>query len=178
MKISVGQTEHIVRYPYPISSAKLGVRVNKKVHQVDAEKVNQQLSVPLLDPIESGSYPFDLFPLVEHGSFSPWNLHHVYLDRMPKLSIHNTAKLRWLVDHTAIQMSDHEGFVQHCTRLDKRYPSDVLVNIKESIAALIQVYTGLRQPSHTVFALRKPECGKYIWVYALADSDLISLRLR
>ncbi|KAG9098370.1 hypothetical protein FS749_003953 [Ceratobasidium sp. UAMH 11750] len=157
VKISVGQTEHIVRYPYPISSVKLGVRTNKKAHQVD-------LSVPFLDPIESGGYPFDPFPLLEHGNFSPWNLHHVYLDRMPKLSIRNTAKLRWLVDHTAIQMSDRERFVQHCTRPDKRYPSDILVNIKESITALIQVYTGLRQPSHTIFALRKPEYGIYMGI--------------
>ncbi|KAG9086359.1 hypothetical protein FRC06_003136, partial [Ceratobasidium sp. 370] len=155
MKISIRQTEYIVRYPYPISSAKVNVRVDKKTHQVN-------LTALFVNPIESGSYPFDPFPLLEHGNFSPWNLHHVYLDRMPKLTVRNATKLRWLIGHTAVQMSDRERFVQHCTQPNKRYPSDVLVNIKESIVAVIQVYTGLRRPTHTIFGLREPAHGIYV----------------
>ncbi|KAG9098372.1 hypothetical protein FS749_003955 [Ceratobasidium sp. UAMH 11750] len=157
VKVLIGKTEHIVRYPHPIRAVDVKTRVDKKAHQV-------HLTTPFLNPIASGSYPLDPFPLLQHANYSPWNLHHVFLDRMPKLTVRNPAKLRWLVEHTAFQLSERERFVQYCTARDKRHPSDVLVNIKETLAEIIQTYAGLRQTSHSIFGLQEPSHGIYMTI--------------
>ncbi|KAG9122149.1 hypothetical protein FRC07_001602 [Ceratobasidium sp. 392] len=157
MKVSIGSTEHIVRYPYPVYGAEVKVNVDKQTKQVN-------LTAPLLNPIESGGYPADLFPLLHHGNYSPWNIHHILVDRMPKLSVCNSTKLQWLVDHIAFQMSDRERFVRHCTQPSKRHSSDVLVNIKERLATLVQIYAGLGQTSCSTFALREPSHGIYMLI--------------
>ncbi|KAG8699589.1 hypothetical protein FRC09_006525 [Ceratobasidium sp. 395] len=155
MQVDIGVTTHIVKYPYPTHGTEVKVNVDKKAQRV-------YLTAPFLNPVESGGYPVDPFPLLRHANYSPWNIHHVFLDRMPKLSTRNPTNFRWLVDHTAVQMSDRERFVQHCTQPSKRHPSDVLVNIKESLATLIKLYAGLQQASQTIFGLREPSSGIYL----------------
>ncbi|KAG8737084.1 hypothetical protein FRC10_008594, partial [Ceratobasidium sp. 414] len=159
MRALVGGVQHIIRYPYPVQGAGAKTRVDKAKHHV-------YLTAPVLKPLSSGGYPCNPFPILQHTNYSPWNLHHVFLDRMPKLDLRNVtrnpAKLRWLAKHTTTQMSDRERFVQHCTHPDKRHPSDVLVNIKESLATLVQVYAGLHQASRTIFGLCEPSNGIYM----------------
>ncbi|KAG9098373.1 hypothetical protein FS749_003956 [Ceratobasidium sp. UAMH 11750] len=159
LRALAGGTQHIVRYPYPIRGVEVKTRMDKKNSHV-------YLTAPVLKPISSGGYPGELFPILQHANYSPWNLHHVFLDRMPKLAlrnvIRNPTKLRWLAKHTTTQMSNRERFVQYCTHPDKRHPSDVLVNVKESLTTLVQVYAGLRQASRTVFGLCEPSSGVYM----------------
>ncbi|KAG8769806.1 hypothetical protein FRC12_004728 [Ceratobasidium sp. 428] len=159
LRVSIKDVEHIVKFPYPIRGTMVKSRVDYESHQV-------YLIIPPLKVLESGGYPTNLFPLLQHTNYSPWNLHHIHLDRMPKLDLRNTIrnpnKFQWLIEHTTSQMSNREQFVRHCTNPVKRRPSDVLVNIKETITTLIQVYAGLRQARRVVFTLHESSRGIYM----------------
>ncbi|KAG8720489.1 hypothetical protein FRC09_009496 [Ceratobasidium sp. 395] len=159
LRVSVGEIERIVRFPYPIYGAQVKSRIDHKAHQI-------HLTTPPLKALQSGGYPTDHFPLLRHANYSPWNLHHAHLDHMPKLDLcdvlRNPERFKWLQEHVLSQMSDRERFVRHCTNPVKRRSSDVLVSIKEAITTIIQVYAGLRQPKQTVFALCESSHGIYM----------------
>ncbi|KAG8709552.1 hypothetical protein FRC09_000610 [Ceratobasidium sp. 395] len=86
--------------------------------------------------------------------------HRIYLDL--RNAIRNPGKFQWLIEHTASQMSDRERFVRHCTNLAIRRPSDRLVNVKDVITTLIQVYSGLRQARRVMFTFCEPSHGAYM----------------
>jgi hypothetical protein len=125
-----------------------------------------KLTAPIFKPLETGGYPFDRFPIVQHSNYSPWNIHHIHLDRMPKIDTRDSAKLRsWVTEHTSVQMSDRERLIQRSTHATRRRASEVLVNVKESLLVLVQDYTGVRQGPHSIFGLSEPTHGIYVIIF-------------
>jgi hypothetical protein len=110
---------------------------------------------PVFEPLKAGGYPIDKFPMLQHQSFTPWNIHHINLDRMPLLDIQNRQKLQWLVLHLVLQFSDRERYEDRIPRQNR----GLLCLLKNSFGSWIQDYTGLRQGSMSVFGLYEPSYG-------------------
>ncbi|KAG9124131.1 hypothetical protein FRC07_012716, partial [Ceratobasidium sp. 392] len=159
IRVLFGNAEHIVRFPYPIHGIKVKTRVDQATHRI-------YLTTSPVRVLESGGYPTDFFPTLQQAKHSPWNIHHVHLDRMPKLDIRNVdrdpKRFDWLTDHTSLQMSERERYVQHCTSPARRGLPDALVNIKESIDTLIHVYAGFQDAHISTFVLSEPSHGIYL----------------
>ncbi|KAG8686977.1 hypothetical protein FRC09_013810, partial [Ceratobasidium sp. 395] len=159
LRILAGTFEHTARCPYPVQGAQVKCNFDKKKRQI-------RLVMPVYQALEGAGYPFDPFPVLQHAEYTPWNIHHIYVDRMPKLdlrnAIRNPEKHRWISRHIVTQTSDREKFVQHCTNPAKRHPSEVLANIKDVIATLVYVYAGIKQASRSIFVFREPSHGIFM----------------
>ncbi|CAE6382373.1 unnamed protein product [Rhizoctonia solani] len=158
LELTFGTSKRVLRFPYPISGANIKVDINKSAYRIE-------VTAPIFKPTETGGYPFSPFPVVQHSSPSPWNIHHVHIDRMPKVNIKQREKIKgWLIDHTALQMSDRERIIQRSTQASDRRTPDVLTSFKQSMTRMVLDYVGIRDPSqgrHSTFALFEPTYGIY-----------------
>ncbi|KAL5639953.1 hypothetical protein ACGC1H_006498 [Rhizoctonia solani] len=158
LELTFGTSKRVLRFPYPISRTNIKVNIRKSAYRID-------VTAPISKPIETGGYPFNLFPVIQHSSPSPWNIHHVHIDRMPKVDIEQREKIKgWLVDHTALQMSDRERIIQRSTQASDRRAPEVLTSFKQSMTRMVLDYVGIRDPSqgrHSTFALFEPTYGIY-----------------
>ncbi|KAB5592330.1 MYND finger protein [Ceratobasidium theobromae] len=152
------KSTHILRFPYPLRGTDANARVTKTANAINVK-------VPVFKPVEAGGYPFNMFPIVWHTHFSPWNIHHLHIDRMPKIDVQQRDSLRWLLEHTTIQFSDRERVVQRSTHATQRRGSDVLVNVKESISVLIQDYVGIREGPQATFGLVDTKHGYFVFIF-------------
>ncbi len=120
----------------------------------------RQVVVPVAIPfLQSDGLKLNPFPVVRvNTSLSPWNVHRVFLDRLPvlnstKANIHQLTE--WYNPHVGSQLSVRErASLQDPTR------PDVLVNIKETIHCIMMRFAGTQggEPSK-VFALRDDVSG-------------------
>ncbi|CAE6484831.1 unnamed protein product [Rhizoctonia solani] len=158
LELTFGTSKRVLRFPYPISHTNLRVSIKKSEYQID-------VTAPISKPIEASGYPFSPFPVIQHPTPSPWNVHHVHIDRMPKFDIKNQEKIKgWLVSHTALQMSDRERIIQRSTSAANRRTSEALTNFKESMIEIILDYVGIRDRSqgrHSSFVLIEPAYGTH-----------------
>ncbi|CAE6462474.1 unnamed protein product [Rhizoctonia solani] len=156
LELTFGTSKRVLRFPYPISQTNIKVKIKKSTHCVDVTAL-------ISKPIDTGGYPSDPFPIVQHTTFSPWNIHHVHIDRMPKVDIKQKEKIKWwLINHTALQLSDRERLIQRVTHASNRRASEALVNFKESMTGIVLDYVGVRAPSqgrHSTFVLIEPTYG-------------------
>ncbi|QRV91842.1 MYND Zn-finger protein [Ceratobasidium sp. AG-Ba] len=98
MRLKVGEFEHTLAYPYPILGQKSRLRIARKSGYIE-------VIVPPSEPLDGGGYALNTTPVIHNN---PWNIHHVSVDRMPRLDIENTAKIEWLKAHTHLQLSKEE----------------------------------------------------------------------
>ncbi|KAG8707442.1 hypothetical protein FRC08_000495 [Ceratobasidium sp. 394] len=101
MKLSIADYEHLVPYSFPVLGERHKLRIARKSHYVE-------IIVPVSEPLDAGGYSLDRTPILRHNEYSPWNLHHIHVDRMPLLDVKDPKQLRWLNDHTGLQLSDRE----------------------------------------------------------------------
>jgi hypothetical protein len=80
------------------------------------------------------------------------------MDRMPVLDIQNSTELEWLSPHTALQLSDRERDIIEGSS-EKSSLSSVMVNVKESIHALMMHYSGVQGKKTKVINLSEPSKG-------------------
>ncbi|CAE6436097.1 unnamed protein product [Rhizoctonia solani] len=156
LELTFGTSKRVLRFPYPISRTNIRVNIKKSANRID-------VTAPISKPIETGGYPFSPFPIAQRPTFSPWNIHHVHVDRMPKVDIKQREKIKgWLINHTALQMSDRERLIQRSTDASNRRASEALVNFKESMANMVLDYVGVGASSdgrHSTFVLIEPTYG-------------------
>ncbi|CAE6419781.1 unnamed protein product [Rhizoctonia solani] len=159
LELAFGDEKRVVKFPYPVRHSDCGLRMKRNARQID-------VLAPIPEPIQMGGYPSSPFPIIHHIYPSPWNIHHLYIDRMPKVDIQQKSKIRkWLIEHTTIQMSDRERMVQQNTQPANRRPSEVLVDVKEMITLLVQDYAGIQNSSEgsvSAFAFMEPTHGLYL----------------
>ncbi|KAG8791102.1 hypothetical protein FRC12_010152 [Ceratobasidium sp. 428] len=98
MRLKVGEFEHTVAYPYPIFGEKVMLRIARKSGYVE-------VIVPPSDPADAGGYRLNPTPILRHN---PWNLHHISIDRMPRLDTSDSMGMAWVKAHTALQLSSSE----------------------------------------------------------------------
>ncbi|CAE6377727.1 unnamed protein product, partial [Rhizoctonia solani] len=156
LELTFGTSKRILRFPYPVSQTNIRVNIKKSASDID-------VTVPISKPIETGGYPFNPSPIIQGSTFSPWNIHHVHVDRMPKVDIKQREKIKpWLISHTALQMSDRERLIQRSTDASNRRASEALVNFKESITRMVLNYVGIGEATdgqHSTFVLVEPTYG-------------------
>ncbi|KAG8744378.1 hypothetical protein FRC10_010265 [Ceratobasidium sp. 414] len=143
MEVSVGESRHLVPFPYPILGASNRLRIARKSHYVE-------VIVNFANPLGSGGYALNAFPIIRHGPYSPWNVHHIHLDRMPVLDVKAKNKVDWVKTQCVFQVSDRERAV---SEIAKSKPENVMINVKESIYAMFTHYVGLEGGPTRAFAL-------------------------
>ncbi|KAG9082835.1 hypothetical protein FRC06_004835 [Ceratobasidium sp. 370] len=90
---------------------------------------------------------------------SPWNIHHIRVDRMPMLNLKVLKEIDWLDSHTALQLSDREQGIRDGDAVTKSAPANVLVNVKNSIHALMMISSGVQGKRSCGFGLCDPNQG-------------------
>lgn len=123
-------------------------------------------------PLSAGGYSVSAFPVLAGQDPSPWNIHHVHLDRLPILHVSNPARLEWLNPHVSLQMSDRQKAMREAAHSTKIAAQDNLMNVKDTIHALLVQYAGLQGQHSQIFGLKDPdeEC-----TYALIFVDKLRL---
>ncbi|KAF8595868.1 hypothetical protein BDV93DRAFT_528382 [Ceratobasidium sp. AG-I] len=145
VRVSFGEYAHVVIFPYPIRESRTKLRVARKSHYVE-------LVAPPFNPLENG-YPLIIFPVLHNPHLTPWNLHHICLDKMPILNNTNPQLPEWLTPHISLQWSDRELAEQASGRVG----SDSINNLKTCIWSLISDYTGIRSGAPlNIFTFQTP----------------------
>ncbi|KAG8723298.1 hypothetical protein FRC09_003899 [Ceratobasidium sp. 395] len=158
MEISVGEHRHIISFPYPIQGTSNRLRIARKSHYVE-------VILNFSNPTGPGGYTLDTFPVVRHGPYTPWNIHHTNLDRMPILDVKSKDKVSWVKSHCVFQLSDRERAV---SEIAKSRPENVMINVKESMYAMFTHYTGLDGGGPTrVFCLTEPSGNLGVYTVVL-----------
>ncbi|KAG8795946.1 hypothetical protein FRC12_007759 [Ceratobasidium sp. 428] len=146
MNLSIANRDHLVSYPYPIFGVRHKLRVARKSHYVE-------IIVPVSEPLDAGGYALDRAPMLRRNAYSPWNIHHINLDRMPLLDVQTSTNLGWLNSHTALQLSDRERAIMGGKGNTKDTTSKLLGAIKDTIHSLPNHYSGSWGKKDSVFGL-------------------------
>ncbi|CAE6481706.1 unnamed protein product [Rhizoctonia solani] len=162
LQVYFQNSEYTIKFPFPILNSLIGIEVHTESHEIEVVAVvSTQIS------LRAGGYPDNWFPVLHHTTPSPWNIHHVHLQRLPLIDIQQRDKLKWLIAHTTVQMSDRERIIQRSTHSTQRKPDEVLVTVKEKLTCLIQDYVGLRQGPVRIFALTDTMHGYFCFIFVL-----------
>ncbi|KAG9077999.1 hypothetical protein FRC06_008596 [Ceratobasidium sp. 370] len=165
VQVSVGDSQHVVPFPYPIHGASNRLRIARKSHYVE-------VIVNFANPLGSGGYRLDTFPIIRHGSYSPWNVHHIHLDRMPVLGVKAKNKVDWVKTQCVFQVSDRERAV---SEIAKSKPENVMINLKESIYAMFTHYVGLEGGPTRAFALHDSSGNMGVYTIVLVAGIRLDL---
>ncbi|KAG8706719.1 hypothetical protein FRC09_002253 [Ceratobasidium sp. 395] len=152
MELSIGSHHHVVSYPYPILGSGYKLRVARKSHYVE-------IIVPVSEPLDAGGYYLNLAPIIRNNTYTPWNVHHVAVDRMPRIEISDPKKFSWLNTHTALQMSDRERSIRDGNTVEKSSAMNALVNVKDTIHALVMNFSGVQGTKTRTIGLCEPDQG-------------------
>ncbi|EPQ57665.1 hypothetical protein GLOTRDRAFT_128021 [Gloeophyllum trabeum ATCC 11539] len=147
MRVSVGRFQHTLSYPFPIIGDQRKLRIARKSHYVE-------VIVPPSGALAPRGYLINPFPVISSPSLRTWGVHTVNLDILPALHIHPGYQMDWLSVHAALQMSDRERTM----RATKTGKDDALMNVKDSMHALLMLFTGLQGGTCIrAFALSEPD---------------------
>ncbi|KAG8706314.1 hypothetical protein FRC08_001136 [Ceratobasidium sp. 394] len=149
MKLSVGHSEHIVSYPYPILGSGRKVRVARKSHYIE-------IIVRTSGPHDAGGYTLDYPPILHRDAYGPWNMHHIRLDRLPLVNIEDRKRLTWLDYHIVLQSSDRERRIMDGTAGAKSSSSKQLAAVKSTIESIANIFAVTWGERTTAFGLCKP----------------------
>ncbi|KAG8723371.1 hypothetical protein FRC09_003635, partial [Ceratobasidium sp. 395] len=146
MRLIINNHEHTVSYPYPILGSGRRLRVARKSHYVE-------IIVPISSPGDSGGFSLGRTPVLHRGAYSPWNIHHANLDRMPLVNLEDSAKSSWLEHHVALHISDTERLM--IMEKSKAEGSELkrLAAVKNSIESIINIFAGRWGQKKTSFEL-------------------------
>ncbi|CAE6466803.1 unnamed protein product [Rhizoctonia solani] len=151
LHLSIDKYEHIISIPFPAKESDITVRIARKSGYIEMVTVPYQ-------PWYGGGYPPTLFPVLLDPP-SPWNVHHLPLDKLQLIEVSDSEKtMEYILPHVALQHSDRERKIM----FDPNYvPRDHLHALKVGINILIHDYIGfeLRGPPFEVFALRPKGSG-------------------
>ncbi|KAG9089693.1 hypothetical protein FRC06_001426 [Ceratobasidium sp. 370] len=121
--------------------------------------VETAVIVPPSEPLDLGGYHLDHAPILRTNAYTPWNVHHICADLMPMLDLNVPKKVDWLDYHTALQLSDRERDIRHGDNVTKASAANVLVNVKDSIHALMMHCSGVQGKKTRAIGLCEPAQG-------------------
>lgn len=146
MELSVGTQRYLIRYNYPVdgSETRYKLRIARKSGYVDV----------IVPPSTLGSPRPNYTPTLRTAEPYPWNIHYLRLDTLSILDVSNPSKINWINSHCSFQMSDRERALRN--QGDPNV-SDILVNVKDTIHALITTFSGVQKGERSaVFGLSDP----------------------
>jgi hypothetical protein len=148
-----------------------------------------QMAVRVAEPLDLGGYSLNKFPALLHGkNHTPWNIHHVNLDRSPMLNRDQAEKLQWLPVHTSSQFSIREYALQNdisgTTSIANTWSrfkqllsaglfrrsrtvdvsAQALADVKRSIHELLLRSSGADGSPCQAFWLQEPSLGAYAYM--------------
>ncbi|KAG8723418.1 hypothetical protein FRC09_003434 [Ceratobasidium sp. 395] len=165
MEVFVGEHRHIISCPYPVQGASNRLRIARKSHYVE-------VILNFSNPIGPEGYALDTYPVVRHGPYTPWNIHHINLDRMPIVDVKSKDKINWVKIHCVFQVSDRERAV---SEVAKSKPENVMINVKESIYIMFTHYTGHEGGPTRVFCLTEPSGNLGVYTVVLVAGIRLDL---
>ncbi|KAG8739258.1 hypothetical protein FRC11_000805 [Ceratobasidium sp. 423] len=157
MQLQVGNHVHLITYPYPVDGTLNKLRIARKSQYVE-------VIVPVSTPTDSAGYFLDPFPVIRKGVCTPWNVHHLNLDRLPVLNISSPSKVNWLNPLCALQCSEREKAIRNGPEAQQQLAVNVLVNVKDTIHAITMNYSGIQGHKTRALGLSDPTGGG---VYAI-----------
>ncbi|KAB5591552.1 MYND finger protein [Ceratobasidium theobromae] len=141
MELAIGQHRHIVPYPYPVQGGSHRLRIARKSRYVE--------------PFDQAGYFLNPFPVAHRNAYTPWNIHHLQLDRLPILRTKATDKWQWLNPLSGVQLSDRERAIRGSDP-ELAQAANVFVNVKETIHALLMNASGQQGIQQRALALGDP----------------------
>ncbi|KIK55168.1 hypothetical protein GYMLUDRAFT_48134 [Collybiopsis luxurians FD-317 M1] len=162
-----GSVEHFVQFPFPINGNRTRLKIARKSHYIEVIAFPSGHNSPFFSGINVNK-----FPVLLHGS-SPvvWNLHRLYLNRLPVVDLDKDNSL-WLKGHLSFAASEYERGVISGGEDPRR--SKPLTDVKETLQGMFVQFTEIQGgPRISVFVLKDPVEGGGIY----AALFLSSLRL-
>ncbi|KAG9092061.1 hypothetical protein FS749_016025 [Ceratobasidium sp. UAMH 11750] len=158
MRLYVDDYTHVISYPYPILGTLNKLRIARRSHYIE-------VVVSIAEPLGSGGYALDRAPVLHRAGYTPWNIHHINLDRMPLLNTTDVfKKLPWISCLTALQLSDHERGMMAGERETEGPQSVLMAAVKDTIHSIVAMHA-LPDEKQRVFGFC--ESGEQAEVYAV-----------
>ncbi|KAH7317479.1 hypothetical protein B0J17DRAFT_349474 [Rhizoctonia solani] len=155
MELTVGKYTHIIAYPYPIRESGHRLRVARKSSYIE-------IIVLLSKPSDNAGYFLNPFPLHGTTAYTPWNIHHLNLDRLPILDTTVPPEVEWLDPLLTLQLSDAEKYIRNGDQTQKEQAPYALLNLKDSLHAIAMHYSGIQgRQSQTIALCDVPQGGMY-----------------
>ncbi|KAG9109090.1 hypothetical protein FRC07_008367 [Ceratobasidium sp. 392] len=168
MRLYVGDYTHVISYPYPVLGTPNKLRVARKSHYIE-------VIVSIAQPLGSGGYALDRTPVLHRAGYTPWNIHHINLDRMPILNTEDVIKkLPWLPCLTALQLSDQERAMMS-GELETAGPESTLMGaVKDTIHSIVSMHA-LPKEGQRIFGLCEPNEGADTYAMLLVGGIRLDL---
>ncbi|EUC54441.1 MYND finger protein [Rhizoctonia solani AG-3 Rhs1AP] len=141
MELKIGEYKHPILYPYPIQGNSPKLRIARKSHYIE-------IIVPVSTPLDRAGYFLKPFPVLGANAYTPWNIHHLNLERLPILDTRGPAKVDWLNPLCALQFSDSEKYIRTEDDSQMHQAANALLNFKDTIHSTTLHYSGDFEP-HT-----------------------------
>ena len=159
MQVRVCQTRRSLAYPLPVIGSRSKLRVARKSSYVEVLFVSPHPRFQLTKydigcRSDCGTAPTDGFaldrfpiPLTDRVG-TPWNPHHLQLDRLPVLDVSNRSRVGWISSHLALTVTDRERALE-----ERDIRTDTLTNVKATIRAILVGAAGIEQNRARIFGL-------------------------
>ncbi|CAE6478332.1 unnamed protein product [Rhizoctonia solani] len=155
MELTIGSYTHIISYPYPIQERGHRLRVARKSHYIE-------IIVVVSSPFDNAGYFLNPFPVLSTNTYTPWNIHHLNLDRLPVLDTTVPSEVEWLSPFCVLQLSDAEKAIRNGDQIQKEQAPNALLNLKDSLHAIAMHYSGVQgRQSQTIALCDVPQGGMY-----------------
>ncbi|KAG8710643.1 hypothetical protein FRC11_004270 [Ceratobasidium sp. 423] len=165
VELKIGKYTHPILYPYPIQGSSPRLRIARKSHYIEASICG--VIAPVSKPSDNAGYFFNPFPILGTGAYTPWNIHHINLDRFPVLDIKLPSEVEWLSPFCVLQLSDVEKSIRNNgDESQKSQASNALLNLKDSIHAIAMHYSGVQgRKSRTLALCDVTQGGMYVIIF-------------
>ncbi|CAE6527723.1 unnamed protein product [Rhizoctonia solani] len=137
VELRIGGRTHPILYPYPIQANSPRLRIARKSHYIE-------VIVPVSIPSDNAGYFLNPFPILGNSAYTPWNIHHLNLDRLPILDIKAPSEVEWLSPFCVLQLSDAEKSIRNGDETQTEQAANALLNFKDSIHAITMHYSGVQ----------------------------------
>ncbi|QRV91876.1 MYND Zn-finger protein [Ceratobasidium sp. AG-Ba] len=168
MQVVVDQQKHNISYPYPILGFAHKLRIARKSHYLE-------VIVPVSKPLDFGGYCLNRTPVLQRNPHTPWNIHHINLNRMPLLDTTGPSKLTWLNYHTGLQMSDRERSIMRGTLPIDDQRTKIMPAIKDTVHSILNDYAGFWNKREVAFGLCEPNDASHFYAVLLVGGLRIDL---
>ncbi|GJE85247.1 zinc finger MYND domain-containing protein [Phanerochaete sordida] len=163
MRVLIGSEKVDINFFQPITGQRARLRINRKEAWIEVFGVI--VSPSKLGQLE-GSPALRRFPVLGTGVTGPsfaWNMHRVPLRHLPRISVLQQERLKWVNHHVDFSLSDREQEIR-ATRL----ATDSLVALKLSVNTILKCFVGSAEGRYEVFVLSRANGVPELVIFAHA----------
>ncbi|KAI0321948.1 hypothetical protein OF83DRAFT_1096596 [Amylostereum chailletii] len=159
--VTFGSFHEVVHFPFPVDGTRTRLRVARKSHYIE-------VITSAAGPRTPGGHYMDPAPVMLQGTVATtWNIHRVYLDRLPLLDVTKRDALDWVNIHVSLMFADRERGMRSGGSLVNQSAHQTMVDVKDSLHHMFGMFTGQAGGGrHRVFSLSDPgEGGVYTLLF-------------